>query len=1029
MKTKEKQKIAFCCPHHGVLQNSVEYISADIGSQRLVDVAIMYCHECDEYYTPFTNLLAFAKLEYKGKKVRASQGRADKAAYRIEVKKPYYVDIENENTIPIATESLTRREDVNAVPNLSKLDKEQIEYLCQQMSPKDIRSYFQKFPKDFTRIRPGFRPNALSDVDTINLMIRNCDKPFIRNYIDNTVKQWLKEIDDYRKEQENDGRSSDESLLMAIPQSFFAGNVELYLLLSEQEYPSEYVRLLKSAASLLKKTVLAPTTENANNESEALEVKIGELTEEIERLNEELSTEKKAHSETATALTELTAQSSALEQSLAAAEARIDAAATKTVQMQEELELLRKLAKYADSEMFDTSDPDYEYTSICQVYSDYYSGQIWLTRLADIYEGKVSKFNRIEDQPYYFGNRDRLFWRDGPKDEGYIGVWRWNAVPNKSDPSSDYVTTSFSKYGKIIEIIELPDCRTYEDICKYLSENSISYSPGRKYFFALCGSKGNIPGLLCNEENLEIANGTAKLKATTCVLPQFIISASDIVTVAGKKICRFTTLGTPQDIYHLKSPFDVVKDIVVSRATSTVLRQQGLTRKEAQHCQLFLMELPVTTLEQDVANSYGCSEAEAAEYMQQFLEFAETYLDDSDLDVGTLSAALTRSPEMVKKCKQLLESEWRAENEVILNDAMTERERVYQEAEKFRQEASKLQVDANNLTMQLEQIEKQIEAKLQLATDVESKVADRIAAARSNVADFICEMAFVTGREKVSPKNEQTRCNVMIRHNITCEKAGEITDLDMFEEELACNFNALGYNAASANNMAQIVTFCICNRQPILCGSNAPAIADAISSLFHCKGAFEVTFPLASEKCNEICESMEKQCEEENAVVLINGAFDGYCMNSYAMALQHLSNWKNRCIPIFSIMGVNPETIPTAVWDTAWLIDGDSGLTQFPHGSFNGYDVTCDLTAEYRDDQIKSERKKLKQFLGILSNRALLNYAGFIDLTGSELKKCDDLILQFIIQAKAQNKLEEMSSLLETAGIDITKSKLLSRYI
>lgn len=127
--------------------------------------------------------------------------------------------------------------------------------------------------------------------------------------------------------------------------------------------------------------------------------------------------------------------------------------------------------------------------------------------------------------------------------------------------------------------------------------------------------------------------------STTYVLPQFIIASSDIITLADKNYYRFTTLGTPQDIYHVKTPFGVVKDVIVSRATSTVLRQQGITKKEAQHCQNFLRELPVETMTQEIADAFGCPEAEAKEYLSSFLSSAEAYLDESDMDVGTLTAA------------------------------------------------------------------------------------------------------------------------------------------------------------------------------------------------------------------------------------------------------------------------------------------------------------------------------------------------------------------------------------------------------
>ncbi len=345
MKTVEKQKVAFCCPHHGLLQRDVKYITADMGSKKMVSIPIMHCLECDEYYTPFTNLLAFAKLEYKGKKVLASQGRVEKSAPRIEVIKPYYEDVENVSTLSEGTNMAEERVAERTMPDLTKLNKVDIEYLCRRMSPTDIRSYFQKFPKDFTRIRPGFRPNALSDDDTINLMVRYSDKPFIWSFIENTVKLWFSEIDTFRKAQEKNGATPEESLLMAIPQSVFADNVELFISLCGEGYTTEYFTLLKTATTMLSKSNLATVPEQVGTDPATAE-EITELSKRVEQLEGELGFERTAHRATVEALTEATEKNGLLQQSLSAAEARLDSAATRTVQMQEELELLRKLAKY-----------------------------------------------------------------------------------------------------------------------------------------------------------------------------------------------------------------------------------------------------------------------------------------------------------------------------------------------------------------------------------------------------------------------------------------------------------------------------------------------------------------------------------------------------------------------------------------------------------------------------------------------------------------------------------------------------------
>ena len=1027
MEANQTQKTVFCCPHHGVLQETVEYTSAIIESKRLINIPVMRCPECNEYYTPFTNLLALGSLRYNGKQIRASKGRAEKSIPRIEVLRPSFVDIDCVAAQEAKDVKEQEKPEVRIMPDLTKLTKPEIEYLCRQMAPKEIRSYFQKFPKDFTRIRPGFRPTSLSDEDAINLIIRHSDKPFIWSYIENTVKIWLSEIESYIEDTVQKGSSPEEALLQAMPQSVFAENVELYLSLTDAKYSPEYVLLLKSATGLLGRLATAPHSSKSTGESEA---KIEELTQKMTTLQETLDAERIAHLSDTQALAEATAQNAVLQQSLAAAEARIDAAATKSVQMQEELERLRKLAKYADSDAPDSMNPEFEYTSICQVYSDYYTGQTWLTRLADISAGKISRFARMDDNPPYFGNRDRLFWRDGPHEEGYIGIWHWNAVPNKADPSTDYVTTSFNKQGKIIEVVELPECRTYEEIVRYLGSNSIPYSQGRKYFFMLSGSKGNIPGLLCGDNDLDIANGMAKLKSSTYVLPQFIISATDLISIAGKNYYRHTNMGTPQDIYHVKSPFEVVKDIVITRATSAALRQQGISKKEAQHCQVFLRDLPVDTLAQEIANVYGCPEAEATEYVTNFIAFADAYLNETDLDIGTLAAALSRNPDMIVKCKHLLEAEWRAENDGMIQAAQEELDRISNEAATQSANAKELESRIAMLLSQIDDMEAQIASKIQLANDVEAKVAERIAAAQSNAADFICEMAFVSGRNNTPPTAVHAEGKTsVIRHSINCNASGSIDDLDLFEEELACNFNALGYNAAYANQMAQVVTFCICNHQPILCGSNGSAIADAISAMFHAKGAYEVTMPIASDRCSEICEAIGTECSEENAVILLNGVFDGYNLNAYSNVLQYSSSWENNCILIFSIAGIDPAAIPAAVLDNAWFIDGDLGLTQFPHGSLNGFETKRNMAVKFAEATFKTERKKMKPFSAVLSNRAILNYTGFLVASECELKKSDLLLIQLLIQGQAQGKTEEMISSLENSGIELSSNKALTRYL
>ena len=218
----------------------------------------------------------------------------------------------------------------------------------------------------------------------------------------------------------------------------------------------------------------------------------------VEQLRQEIAIEIASHGETREALANATVTKIAMQSDLDMVIAQNTALTDKTQLMQAELDRFYQLSRYADTESEDTYSSEYKFTSICEVYIDNYSRQVWLSRLADIKDGKITRFTKDEDAPHYFENRDRLFWKNGPRDEGFVGIWQWNAAPNKSDPSTDYVTTAYANNAKIVEIIELEDCRTYEDIAQVLKSKTFVVAPGRKLFFACRDNDGQMIGLLCN---------------------------------------------------------------------------------------------------------------------------------------------------------------------------------------------------------------------------------------------------------------------------------------------------------------------------------------------------------------------------------------------------------------------------------------------------------------------------------------------------------------------------------------------------
>lgn len=325
-------------------------------------------------------------------------------------------------------------------------------------------------------------------------------------------------------------------------------------------------------------------------------------------------------------------------------------------------------------------------------------------RLADIEDRRINRFIKIEEEPPYFDNRDKLPLLDGPDTEEFVGIWSWSVIPNYKDSNRDYVNKmQYNSNLKYIEVVEFTECYSYEELLERLIDKNLSCISGTKVLFVYQMAENQMNGLLCGTRELEFCNGYGRLKKNVYILPQYTIDSGDVIEIAGKKIYRYLNMGMPQNILQVKSPLEVVKEIVVRRATSARLRQGGLSIKETQHCQAFLKELPEKTMYQEIIDAYECTEKEAEEYLSAFIKQADSYLSENDIDMGMLGVAVERNAELVRRCKELLLEDWQKENSEKLLMAQDELEKVqraaWEERENYityKEQHSKVQEELKN---------------------------------------------------------------------------------------------------------------------------------------------------------------------------------------------------------------------------------------------------------------------------------------------------------------------------------------------
>ena len=898
----------------------------------------------------------------------------------------------------------------------ARLTDSEAEYLCELITPREIKLYFQKYPGGFAQLQSGFRAKGLSDQNAINLIVRMRHREFVAKFLNSFIEIYCKEVRDKITSLQETGAAAEVALIQALADSsIFCNHVELYFKLEGSLVSEEHIALIKAAVTLLRdKTVEKDGEQSPDMElTDLLGSVQGKLTEEREehtRIQEKLVSDKLA-----------------TQQELERIQGELSKTAAKIAQMQAELDRFHRREEYADIQQESEASNEYQHTSLCQVVLNS-TGQAWLKRLADVYNGRLKQFQIDRTIPYRSENKDWLYRQDGPSTEGFLGIWHWNTLSHPDDLGRELIDSKFDHKIKPVEILVLPGCTTLEDISARLLEGIPSENLGQKMLISMMLIDEQYSGLLCNIGEFDIQHGIAKLKSSVYNLPLFRVHIQDTLILSTRIFCRNIVLDLPLEIVSVKSPLDLVKDIVLSKTTVGVLQQQSLGKNEARKCLAYLRSLETSSLYDEVAENYGCSIEDAQKYVSEFIEQAEKTLNGSDINTDVLSAVIGKNSALMSKCKAILYEEWSIENEAQLREAQQTLDEVTKAAEQQRQDADAMARQQDDLRQQIQELQSEIAEKKALAETVEEKVASRIAEARQNAADFISSLAFAAPVSVQSFRSNGAALSVLIRSVNADEVSGTIMDISDFEDSLAENLEHCGYSEKRAAQLSQILFFCVSQHMPIVCDSNPEVIADCLAAMFGLNGVTVVSISTGELCFSELLDLLQQEKSTSSPqVYFINGALDAYSPNIFNGILQNSCNLDGSIL-IFSSEGTPPETLPLSVWGRAMFIDGDIGLTHFPQGDIRAFETKINFRQKLSPDKLKEKQKHLKQFAQIISNRALLNYARFMVTVSSSIQSDTCILTQILLSAKANGKLEDLLKLFDELEISVEKAEI-SKYL
>lgn len=737
---------------------------------------------------------------------------------------------------------------------LNRLSKTDVESICKLIGSRDLKQNFRTNSNGFSIIKPGFRPNTISDEEAVALTVQNVSMRFISKFLNEKIQSLMDKIIGEQANLIAKGIPSDDARVFALANSPFFDNLDLYFRLEQPVRSSEEIGALKIAIRIAKRAYKPDSVEDTPTDQTT------------KLLKEELEAQKEYARNKIQQVQDLLKETQASLQAMAEDATQLrnekDELKNKLDLEEKELTRYRALEKYSISHRTDTTDAKYPFKSICKVF--WADGYVRLKRLSDIQHDEITG-DYLEEFPT---QRD-LFsdQRSGAFPEGYVGVWDWHVIPNKKDPSRDFIETSYSS-SQPTQIIIFKECDSVEKIIKKLTAGVSEKIYCESVLFAYWNGK-KYEGIYCHPKDLDVKMDRISLKQDVFRLPVFEVFASMLYQAGDCQVCTALNFGMPTKVINVKDSMDVLKTLLRKRLTWATSKQRGITNATHQQITAYLQELPNKDFVQELAMQCNCTEDEANEQIQKFVQDASSYLSATDIEDDMLSRIIQQNSELEKRCKELLTTEWEKENsekiQKVENELMQRKNAAKDERIRLEQLTEKYEA----VEQKLKESNEKLEEREQLAAEVERKVAEKIAKAQKDAADFIAAQAFLPQINRVG---EKQTVSVTVFSSFTSGKSMDdrvavLKNSDDVIEYLADNLKEAGVQESYTRGLAAYLYSAYRYRTPVLlAGPNGLAIAQAFSMTL-----FSRTVAILS--CvGDYTEKVCKECKEseDNVVAIMN---------------------------------------------------------------------------------------------------------------------------------------------------------------
>lgn len=702
--------------------------------------------------------------------------------------------------------------------DISKLSKDDIFKLIDSLPLDYVKYFIENASKSeqgrFQQLFSGFRIKSIS-IEKIRFTFKNNIKNKLVTNIISAYAYHLKSIiTNKRQELIDTGIDSNSALIYAISEEIMPELYDTVLKVMEIDFDEKYIAAIKVCAEAINKNA---------------------------ELQEELEFEKNKSSNTLTLESksiELNNKISALIAQVEAATAERDSYSKMLKEANDSNQKLRAQISERKSKEIVPENPfvsniQEQHISLCRVKNNGY-GKKYLIRLADVISNEIVIFVPIA-QERLFNNRDRLFFKNGPSEDGAYAVWDWSTIENPNNPEIDIVKSYHNSSCQPIQVCTCNNCESFDELLELIKNGTQLLIVSKRILFICSNDNDTVDAILCSESELQsIGNNAVRLKKDVMYVKSYKVRASDVLFLGEEKAAFYKYVNMPIKgvLISVYSPLEMTKQILLKRFNWNFGKAAGIGKKEWQTFHSLLDTILTDDLYNEIMDNCMCSHDEAQQYITELIQNSELLVKGEDIESKVLASIIECNPELLEKSKSLVSDEWHAEQRKMiesemqkLTDISNKHKTISNEIITLRQEKSQIVSEINDGKAYLEKREK-------IAAEVEKGISDKIKAARENAAEFISEMAFIAPLQSAY-SGVSTDCEFSgvipgyIPYDAEIEELEYTSSNSLIEELLVELFRDAGISREFRKAFAAFLYGAFCSKIPVmLAGPNSFEIAN-----------------------------------------------------------------------------------------------------------------------------------------------------------------------------------------------------------